>query len=585
MHPTILGLSAFYHDSAAALLHSGRTRFALQEERITRIKFDNSFPSNAISLALESTGITISEIDRIAFFENPKVKLDRILKTSSPQQLLKSLSETWDQKLHLTELIKLRTNFRGQVDYFDHHESHAAYAFFSSKAPRALVLVADGVGEWDTTSIWLGEGATLKHISSTRFPHSLGLFYATITSFIGFRPNSDEYKVMGLASFGSPTHVETMRAMLRNTEHGFECDPQYYDFESIMYSPRLTRLLGVPPRQPGVPALGVYADIAASAQQILQESLLQLVIKGSAQIGIKTPVVCFGGGVALNCAAAGWLRDSGYVQDVLVPPGADDAGSAIGAAMLAHARLTGQRPDPIHTPYLGIEFTDQEAEAYIKLLGIEYECFDDATLIDHVATAITEGNIVGWFQGKSEFGPRALGNRSIFADPRPAVMRDKINEKIKHREGFRPFAPICIETNMQDWFSPAKPSPFMTSVFRSLQPDVLQAVTHVDGTARVQTIPPSPQTRTVALINAFHAKTGIPVLLNTSFNVAEEPIVLTPFDAFNTFRESKLDILVLGNCIIHRHRQDTKIMQAGTYKYMSIARPLVPLTRSTYFFT
>lgn len=585
MYPVILGLSAFYHDSAAALLCAGKSHFALQEERITRIKFDSAFPSNAISLALDSAGLTITDVDTIAFFEDPVAKLDRILKTCSQAQIVQTLTDTWDQKLHLAELIRQRTGFGGRIECFDHHESHAAYAFFSTNVERALVVVADGVGEWDTASVWLGEGATLKRLSSTRFPHSLGLFYATITSFIGFRPNSDEYKVMGLASFGEPKHVEPMRRMLHITNDGFECNPSYYDFEGSMYSSRLAELFGVPPRTADVPALGVYADIAASAQQILQESLLKLVTDGSNRIGVKAPVVCFGGGVALNCVAAGWVRDTGHVHDVLVPPGADDAGSAIGAAMLSHSRLTGRRPEPIATPYLGTEFSDQEADGFLSLLGVDYERFEEDALIEEVATAIIEGCVVGWFQGRSEFGPRALGNRSIFADPRPASMRDRINEKVKHREGFRPFAPICIEPHMQEWFSPARASPFMTSVFRSLRPDVLQAVTHIDGTARVQTIAPLPRTRTVRLIESFHSKTGIPVLLNTSFNVAEEPIVSTPFDAFNTFRESKLDILVLGACVVRRERQDANLMQSGTHRYMSIARPLAPLSRSTYFFS
>lgn len=585
MGPTILGLSAFYHDSAAALLRCGRTSTAIQEERVTRIKFDSGFPSNAISLALQREGLTMAEVDRIAFFEEPADKLDRILQTSSEAQVLKSLAETWDSKLHVEELIQQKTGYRGPLDFFGHHESHAAYAFYSSAAERALVVVADGVGEWDTASVWLGEGASMRRLKTFRFPHSLGLFYAAITAFLGFRPNSDEYKVMGLASFGQPTRVEPLRRVLLDTPAGFECAQTYFDFDTVMYSPALAQLLGVPARVPGSPALGIYADIAASAQVLLQEALLKLIKDGAAQAGIDRPLVCMGGGVALNCVAAGWLRDTGLVRDVLVPPGADDAGSAIGVAMLSHCRLTGERPQPLDTPYLGTEFSDAEVAGFLQLLGLEYEALDDDTLISRVCAALLEGEVVGWFQGRSEFGPRALGNRSILADPRPAAMRDRINEKIKHREGFRPFAPLCLEEHARQWFSPAAASPFMTSVFKSLRPDVLQAVTHVDGSARLQTLAARPRTRTVRLLEAFHEKTGVPALLNTSFNVAEEPVVATPFDAFNTFRESKLDVLVIGNCIVRRDRQAAAVMQAGTHRYMSIARPLAPLSRSTYFFS
>jgi carbamoyltransferase len=585
MKPVILGLSAFYHDSAAALSNDGVTSFALQEERVSRIKFDSAFPSNAIGLALAHAGLKVGDLDSIAFFEDPSAKLDRILSTTSKSQILHSLSESWDQKFHVDELIRQRTGFRGPIQHFDHHESHAAYAFFSTELERALVVVADGVGEWDTASVWLGEGARLERLSTTRFPHSLGLFYAAITAFIGFRPNADEYKVMGLASFGVPRFTERLRQMLFVSTDGFECDPRYFNFETVMYSERLSELLGVPPRAAEASALGVYADIAASAQEIVQECLINLIQCGSAKINDAKPIVCFGGGVALNCVAAGRIRDTGLVKDVLVPPGADDAGSAIGAAMLAFVRQTGRRPAPIISPYLGPEFTDEESSKFLSLIGMQYEALDEIALIERVSSAIARGAVIGWFQGRAEFGPRALGNRSILADPRSASMKDLINEKVKHREGFRPFAPICLESAAGKWFDPGTPSPYMTSVFRSLCPESLAAVTHVDGTARLQTIPSDPPTRTVRLIEAFAAKTGIPVLLNTSFNVAEEPIVSTPFDAFNTFRESKLDILVLGNCVVHRDQQDELVMQPGTHRYMTMARPLAPLSNSTYFFS
>jgi carbamoyltransferase len=391
MKLVILGVSAFYHDSAAALSSGGETVFALQEERVSRIKFDNAFPSNAIGLALAHAGLQINELDSIAFFEDPSAKLDRILKTASKSQILRSLSESWDQKFHVDELIRLRTGFRGTIEHFDHHEAHAAYAFFSTRLERALVVVADGVGEWDTATVWLGEGARLERLRTIRFPHSLGLFYAAITAFIGFRPNSDEYKVMGLASFGSPKFTEQLRQMLHISPEGFECDPIYFDFDTVMYSHRLAELLGVLPRGAGVSALGVYADIAASAQEIVQECLLNLIEDGCVRIGDSRPFVCFGGGVALNCVAAGRIRDTGLVNDVLVPPGADDAGSAIGAAMLAFAKRTRHRPDPISSPYLGPQFTDKEASQFLSLIGMRYETFDEAELVEHVSAAIVSG--------------------------------------------------------------------------------------------------------------------------------------------------------------------------------------------------
>jgi carbamoyltransferase len=585
MGNVILGLSAFYHDSAAAVLRDGCTTAAIQEERVSRIKFDSAFPSNAVSLALRHEGLAIADVERVAFFEDPVAKLDRILQTTSRAQLLPSLASSWDCKLHVREVLSQKTGYRGEVDFFNHHESHAAYAFFSANEERALVVVADGVGEWDTASVWLGEGASLSRLRNWRFPHSLGLFYAAVTSFLGFRPNSDEYKVMGLASFGRPTRVEALRHVLQETPAGFECAPKYFDYETKMYSPALGQLLGMPAREPGSDFMGPYADIAASAQALLQQALLQVIKQGCEAAGLTQPVVCMGGGVALNCVAVGWLRDGGHVRDVLVPPGADDAGSAIGAAMLGYRRLTGQRPAPLSTPYLGAQFSDNEIASFLDLLALNYERLDEGELVSTVCDAILAGEVIGWFQGRGEFGPRALGNRSILADPRPAAMRDRINAKVKHREGFRPFAPICLADRAGDWFHPALPSPYMTSVFRSLRPEVLQAVTHVDGTARLQTLSADSSSRTVALLSAFFERTGVPALLNTSFNVAEEPVVATPFDAFNTFRESQLDVLVLGNCVVRRDQQDPAVLQAGTYKYMSIARALAPLSRSTYFFS
>ncbi|EYF08136.1 carbamoyltransferase family protein [Chondromyces apiculatus] len=574
----VLGLSAFYHDAAACLLRDGEIVLAVEEERLSRIKHDHGYPARAIAACLDAAGISPADVDTVVFYEKTLPKLERQLETwlgAFPRSLAaftRSMSRYLDGRIDLRRWLERQGGFRGEVLFSEHHLSHAAFAYFSSPfcAPsssgEAIVLVADGVGEWATTSVWCAGPSGITPEREIHFPDSLGLFYSLITAHLGFEVNEGEYKVMGLSAFGEDTFAAQMEALLPFDDAGaFHLDRRYLDLAGRhrLSSPALDVLLG-PPRAPGAPLTQRHRDLARSAQNRLEEALLRI----EATFPAGKPL-CYGGGVALNGAANARLAARRPLH-VSFAPG--DSGAAIGAAYVGHhlaprhdsadladvAPRSGPTPPPGRsasssarprpTPYLGLAFTPaacaDAARAEDLLARPLADLGGDAFLAERLAS----GAIVGWVDGPMEFGPRALGARSILADPRRAEMRDAINARIKRREPFRPFAPAILAERVADYFDDPRPSPWMTEI-RAVRPDRradLAAVVHVDGTARLQTVHPDDAPRLHALIQAFAALTGVPALLNTSFNVAGEPIVCTPTDACRCYRTAGLDGLVLG---------------------------------------
>ncbi|HWO26900.1 MAG TPA: carbamoyltransferase N-terminal domain-containing protein [Kofleriaceae bacterium] len=582
----VLGISAFYHDSAAALVVGGRLVAASQEERYTRVKFDHRVPVNAARAALDSQGLTIRDVDLVCFYEQPLVKLDRIVASlamrmgAEPKALASSLRE----KLAPQDILKHALCFDGEVRCFPHHLCHAASAFLTSPFEEAGILTMDGVGEWTTTGTFLGTSRGIKPIARQEYPHSLGLFYSAITSFLGFTPNSDEYKVMGLAAYGRPRFLDKLRNVMRWDARGMvELSLEYFDFNFRMFSPALEDLFGVPRRSKRGPITKDHRDIAASAQRLCEEAVLALANRLHADTGVDR--LCLAGGVALNCVANARLRNETAFKHVFVQPAAGDAGGAVGAAMLGAQRK--RRPlvrSPMRHAYLGPEFSDAQIETYVRRMDVVYQRLSSKALVERVAEVLDSGRIVGWFQGRMEWGPRALGARSILADPRPATMKGRLNAKIKMREGFRPFAPICLWSRASEFFDVGAKEPFMTFTVGVKRPEVLGAVTHADRTARLQTVDDDAGLL-ADLLRAFAARTGVPVLVNTSFNVNGEPIVCTPLDAFNCFRETGIDVLVMGHILIDKAEQPPRSMNPGTHAFISVFREHRPHERDTYFFT
>lgn len=579
---TVLGIAAHYHDAAACLIADGRIVAAAQEERFTGIKFDSAFPLNAMRFCLDRAGMWLPDLDAIAFYEDPAEKLDRIVWSNASGlggvrdvalAMRSKLDPLYPLRRFLTSSTRLLT--------FRHHASHAASAFFASGYETSAVLTVDGVGEWATTTLGSGRGRELHELRSIDFPHSLGLFYTTITAFLGFQPNSDEYKVMGLCAFGSPRYVAELRHVIQIGLAGdYRLDPLYFDYNHRMFSPILAELLCVPPRAANEPLDSRHADIAASAQVLLEEALIRL----ARQLHLLTSesALCMAGGVALNCVANAKIREDTPFQDIFVQPAAGDAGGAIGAAYLA-AIECGDDVYPMVTALLGPEYSLAYIQTYLSQIGATYLRLSAEDLAQRVAALLADGAIVGWFQGRMEFGPRALGARSILADPRDARTRDVINLRVKGRESFRPFAPVCLQERADELFEVSHPEPFMTFVVRVRHPDSLAAVTHEDGTARLQTVVSSRPTRLVELLRAFDGLTGTPCLLNTSFNLAGDPIVRSPGEAFSCFREGRLDALVLEDCLVLRSAQTPSLVEPGARAYVDFD-PLVPLVRDVYTF-
>jgi carbamoyltransferase len=587
----ILGISCFYHDAAAALIEDGRLIAAAEEERFSRKKHDSAFPENAICYCLETGGVTAQDLDHVVFYEKPFVKFERILLTTmqSYPRAWRSFTEammTWmGDKLWVRDHIRSRLDIEAsKLLFVDHHGSHAASAFYPSRFDKAAILTVDGVGEWTTASLGVGDGGKLRLLREIRFPHSLGLLYSVFTAFLGFEVNEGEYKVMGMAPYGQPRYVDKVWKLIEVSADGsFGLNMDYFAYHysrDTGYSPKFLDLFGAP-RKPGLnfftsssgypsyfgPKPGNYsellrdnehyADVAASIQKVTEEVMLAMVRAIHKETGLKR--LCLAGGVALNSVANGRIVRETPIEELYVQPAAGDSGGAIGAALYAYHEILGhpRNGNVMGHAYWGKEYADGQVREALQRRGIRYAYFDDEDkLLDATVEDITSGKVIGWYQGRFEWGPRALGNRSILADPRRAEMKDIVNTKIKFREPYRPFAPSVLASEAERFFELSHcvdqdAARFMLLVV-PVKNDAVPAVTHVDNSARLQTVFRETNPRYHELIRRFGEATGVPVLLNTSFNLKGEPIVTTPDNALNTFFASEMDTLVLGGHMVHK---------------------------------
>ncbi|HEU0157228.1 MAG TPA: carbamoyltransferase [Stellaceae bacterium] len=595
----ILGISAFYHDSAAALVEDGRIVAAAQEERFTREKYDSRYPANAIAYCLSEAGIDLEDVDHIAFYDKPFLKFERLLETylafapsgfrSFRMAMPLWLKDKLFQKRKLSEKLQASApdfDWQNRLLFSEHHLSHAASAFFPSPFENAVILTMDGVGEWATTSAGLGTGNRITLLKEIHFPHSLGLLYSAFTYFTGFRVNSGEYKVMGLAPYGEPRFAQTILDHLIDLkpDGSFRLNQEYFDYCTglRMTNERFAELFGVSARDPEVWLEQVHMDLAASIQQVTEEVILRLTRSLAAETGARN--LCLAGGVALNCVANGKVLRDGRFDNIWVQPAAGDAGGSLGAALAAyhleldHPRQLSNELDGMSGSYLGPAFAEDEIRQRLTAAGAQFAELAGNEVIDLTAEALAAEKAVGWFQGRMEFGPRALGSRSILGDPRSPTMQRTLNLKVKYRESFRPFAPSVLREDVAEWFELDADSPYMlmvadvvehrrramTEAERNLfgidklnvPRSEIPAVTHVDYSARIQTVHRQTNPRYHALLTRFKALTGCPVLVNTSFNVRGEPIVCTPEDAFRCFMGSEIDVLVVGNCYLRKEEQD-----------------------------
>jgi carbamoyltransferase len=543
------------------LLKDGEVLFAAHEERYTRKKHDESFPKNAIDHALTQAGITMNDVSAVVFYEKPLLKFfDRILPMMMkvwPRGfwMYHNAMQDWmTRKLWVRQTIEKKLKYKGMVLFTSHHEAHAASAFYVSGFEEAAVVTVDGVGEWATTTISHGKGNDLQILEEIHFPHSLGLLYSALTYYLGFKVNSAEYKVMGLAPYGEPKYVEQMKQLIQLKEDGsFALDMSYfrYEYGLTMTGRKLEKLFGQPTRKQESPLTQFHKDVARSLQEVTNEAMLKIVAHARQKTGCSK--LCLAGGVALNCVANGHILRSGMFEELFVQPAAGDAGGALGAALAAwHKHFKGKRSPKMEHAFLGNAYSNDEIETFLKSKNLPYERLDDAALIDRVSSLLEGENVIGWFQGRMEYGPRSLGSRSILADARNPENWKKVNVKIKFRESFRPFAPTVLEENVSEWFDLDRESPYMLIVADTLPEKraKIPAVTHVDGSARIQTIRHDQNPRYYDLIQAFAQKTGCPVIINTSFNVRGEPIVESPENALNCFLHTHMDYLVLGNCVL-----------------------------------
>jgi carbamoyltransferase len=594
----ILGISAYYHDSAAALVVDGEIVAAAQEERFSRRKHDPGFPRHAVRFCLEHAGVKLSELDFVVFYDKPWLKFERLLETYfgfAPRGLSSFLTAipVWlKDKLNLKSLLRreLREIAGGKerelppLLFTEHHQAHAASAFFPSPFEKAAVLCLDGVGEWATTSLWLGEGNRLEPRWQIDFPHSLGLLYSAFTYYTGFKVNSGEYKLMGLAPYGEPRYAGLIRRHLIDIKPDgtFRLNPEYFNYTTglTMTARPFHQLFGGPPRKPESALTQREMDLASSIQQVTEEVIEKLA--RSARRELDTEFLCLAGGVALNCVANGILLRSGIFRDIWVQPAAGDAGGAIGAALAVWHSYAGRprypsEADMMRGGFLGPSFSDEEIQARLDAFHAVYRHCGNDELPEKTAQALDQGAVVGWFQGRMEFGPRALGNRSILGDARNPRMQSTMNLKIKFRESFRPFAPAVLAERVTDYFELDRPSPYMASVapvrneLRTPMNDdqsrlfgidklnvlrsAIPAVTHVDYSARIQTVHANTNPRFHQLLSAFERRTGCAVLVNTSFNVRGEPIVCTPEDAYRCFMRTEMDYLVIGNLMLIKSDQ------------------------------
>jgi carbamoyltransferase len=572
----ILGLSCFYHDAAACLLRDGAVVAAASEERFSRKKQDSRFPVDAIAYCLETAGIEATELDAVVFYDKPMLKFDRLLRShiqtfpASFGHFVRSMPRWMGNQFRLPKLLEKRLGYTGPLLYSEHHLSHAASAFYTSGFEEAAVLTVDGVGEWATASWGIGQGNKIQLKGELVFPHSLGLLYSAFTWYCGFKVNSAEYKLMGLAPYGQPRFVDAIRNLIHIAEDGsFHLNMKPFDFAKgqRMFNKAFEECLGRPRRQLEDPEMDVhYKDVARSIQEITNECMVKMARDVLVKSGQKR--LCLAGGVALNCVANGHiLRESG-VEELYIQPAAGDAGSAMGAAyVLWNGILDKPRQPALPSPYLGPEFSPEQIRTRLNALGAKYTERPESNLYDEVATMLDETKVVGWFQGRMEWGPRALGHRSILADPRHPEMRQIINKKIKMREGFRPFAPTILEEHIDAYFQLDRPSPYMLLVAQ-VQPDkMLPSITHVDGSARVQSINRDQDARYFDLLSAFYKRTGCPVLINTSMNVRGEPIVNSPEDAYACFMRTHMDVLVLGNFVLLKEDQPKMDLQTAQEEF------------------
>ena len=607
---TILGISAFYHDSAATIIIDGKIIAAAQEERFTRIKHDANYPYNAIEFVLRYSNLKLSEVDQVIFFEKPFLKFERLLETyvafapKGFKSFCKAMpvwlrDKLFQKKMLLDKLKEHDDKFSGESKIFfsDHHLSHAASAFFPSPFEEAIVLTADGVGEWATTTVALGNRNNLEIKKEIHFPHSLGLLYSAFTYYIGFKVNSGEYKLMGLAPYGKPTFEDKIiNNLIDIKEDGtFRMDQNYFNYATglTMTSNKFHDLFGQKPRDSKKEKLtDFHMDIAASIQKVTEDIMIKLA--KSLKEEFKLNNLCLAGGVALNCVANGKILEEKIFDNIWVQPAAGDAGGSLGAALaLWHIEQNNQRivnpKDDMQGSYLGPEYLQNEIENELKNIGAKFSVLDEDELIDKTVEDISNGMAVGWFQGRMEFGPRALGARSILADPRSENTQKNLNLKVKYRESFRPFAPSILKEDLSTWFQIDRDSPYMLMVANINKEKTIQmnekqkklfgidklnirrseipAVTHVDNSARVQTVHKETNEKYYKLISRFKEKTGCPVVVNTSFNVRGEPIVNTPVNAFNCFMGTELDRLVIGNCYLKKKDQDISLKKDYSKKF------------------
>ena len=598
----ILGISAFYHDSAATILVDGKIIAAAQEERFTRIKHDACYPFNAIEFVLDFAKIKLIDVDQIIFFEKPFLKFERLLETyvAFAPRGFKSFcmampiwlkDKLFQKKMLFNELKKHDNNFNDdkKIYFSDHHLSHAASAFFPSPFEEAIVLTADGVGEWATTTVAIGKGNNLEIKKEIHFPHSLGLLYSAFTYYTGFKVNSGEYKLMGLAPYGTPIYEDKIKTNLIDIKEdgSFHLDQSYFNYATglTMTSKKFDKLFGQKPRNPESEQLTQFhMDIAASIQKVTEDVIIKIVKSLKKEFNISN--LCLAGGVALNCVANGKILKEKIFDNIWIQPAAGDAGGSLGAALaLFHIEQNNPRMinpnDDMNGSYLGPEYSQEEIEKILTEAGAVFTTKEQEQIIELTAEAISNGSAIGWFQGRMEFGPRALGCRSILGDPRSETMQKTLNLKVKYRESFRPFAPAISEEDAADWFDLKSESPYMLLVSEVNKNKILEmndkqkklfgidklnvkrseipAVTHIDYTARVQTVKHNTNPRFYELIKRFKKKTGCPVIVNTSFNVRGEPIVNTPLDAFKCFMGTDLDILSIGNCYLIKKEQDPNL--------------------------
>ena len=563
-----LGISCYYHDSAAALLKDGHVVAAVEEERFSRKKFDDDFPKMAIEWCLKEANILPEQIDSVAFYDKPVLKFERLLDNYiavAPRGLysfLNTIPKWLHKRLWIkNDIMKNLKGFHGEIIFPEHHLSHAAYSYFTSPFEESAILTTDGVGEWSTTSIGMGEKNSVKLLQDIRWPHSLGLFYSAFTYFLGFQVNEGEYKLMGLASFGKPKYYDLIWDNLIDVKNdgSIHLNMEYFAFtyDKVMTNSKFSELFGIKRRNENEETKQIHFDIGASAQKVLEDVLLKMV--EHVYDKTKSKNLCLGGGVALNGVANYRILKESSFENVHIPPSPGDAGSAVGCAQHLYFSYHEQKrmiDDPtqsiIENVYVGPSYSRGEIKQFLDTKHIEYEELDDIATIEKCAKLISEGNVVGWYQGKMEWGPRALGNRSILADPRRKEMKDILNEKIKHRESFRPFAPSILEEYYSEYFDIDVASPYMLLVAPVKKPDKIPAVTHVDGTGRVQTVSKNSNPLYHKLISQFHELTGVPVIINTSMNVKGEPIVNTPEQAYNMLTKTDMDYLFLKNFMVKR---------------------------------